>query len=1151
MKSYRELLSEKVVVFDGAMGTNLQLLGLTADDFGGAEYEGCNELLVRTKPSAVAGIHEAFLAAGVDVIETDSFGALAPVLAEYGLAGESYQLNLESAKLARAIAGDFSTPGRPRLVAGSMGPGTKLPSLGQISFADLSLAYQEQAAGLIDGGADLLLVETIYDLLSAKAAVVGARRAMAAAGRELPLQLQVTIELTGRMLPGTEIGAALSSLAPLKPAVLGINCATGPAEMGEHLHFLSESSPFPISCLPNAGLPAIVDGAMHYDLTPGQLAEYHQHFVSDFGVSVVGGCCGTTPEHLRQVVERVAGQEPATRRPKLEPQVSSLYAPVSLRQELAVTAIGERTNANGSRRFREAMLRRDWDTCVQMAQEQVSDGAHMIDLCVDYTGEDGRSNASELASRLATASTLPLVIDSTEAEVVEEALKHIGGRSILNSVNLEEGSGPGTRLEGFLTLASRYGAAVVATCIDEVGQARTAQWKLDAATAIYTIATERFGLAPGDIIFDPLVLPITTGMEESRRDGLETIEGIRLISERFPESQTVIGLSNVSFGLGAAAREALNSVFLEECRNAGLTMAILHPSRIIPLAKIPAEVREVCLDLIYDRRDSYDPLARLIELFASTGSLRDAGPVLADLPLAERLYRRIVDGNRTGLIEDLDAALEAGQQPLAIINETLLPAMAEVGELFGSGKMQLPFVLSSAETMKQAVAHLEPHMERSEAANRGTIVLATVKGDVHDIGKNLVDIILTNNGYTVHNLGIKVSITEMVQAAQERAADAIGMSGLLVKSTLVMRDNLIELNERDLSGIPVILGGAALTRTFVERDLREVYQGRLFYGKDAFEGLAVMDKLAKIRSGDLVDDSFGRTIRASSVAKPRLHRERSAGTTERSGSVAGDNPVFSPPFLGTRIVKGIALDDIAEYLNETALFRHQWGYRPQPSEPDAEFKVRLRLELRRQLDRVRTEQILNPQIAYGYFPAQSEGNDLVIYDPGGSGAETARFRFPRQAGGDRLCIADFFRPTGSGEMDYAAFHVATMGKAVSEAAGAYFAGNRYQDYLHLHGLGVEMTEALAELWHARIRSEWGFGGEDGPTLAGLFKQSYRGGRYSWGYPACPDLEDNSTVVSLLGAERIGVTVSDTFQLDPEQTTTAIICHHPQAKYFIA
>ena len=1151
MKSYRELLSEKVVVFDGAMGTNLQLLGLTADDFGGAEYEGCNELLVRTKPSAVAGIHEAFLAAGVDVIETDSFGALAPVLAEYGLAGESYQLNLESAKLARTIAGDFSTPGHPRLVAGSMGPGTKLPSLGQISFADLSLAYQEQAAGLIDGGADLLLVETIYDLLSAKAAVVGARRAMAAAGRELPLQLQVTIELTGRMLPGTEIGAALSSLAPLKPAVLGINCATGPAEMGEHLHFLSESSPFPISCLPNAGLPAIVDGAMHYDLTPGQLAEYHQHFVSDFGVSVVGGCCGTTPEHLRQVVERVAGQEPATRRPKLEPQVSSLYAPVSLRQELAVTAIGERTNANGSRRFREAMLRRDWDTCVQMAQEQVSDGAHMIDLCVDYTGEDGRSNASELASRLATASTLPLVIDSTEAEVVEEALKHIGGRSILNSVNLEEGSGPGTRLERFLTLASRYGAAVVATCIDEVGQARTAQWKLDAATAIYTIATERFGLAPGDIIFDPLVLPITTGMEESRRDGLETIEGIRLISERFPESQTVIGLSNVSFGLGAAAREALNSVFLEECRNAGLTMAILHPSRIIPLAKIPAEVREVCLDLIYDRRDSYDPLARLIELFASTGSLRDAGPVLADLPLAERLYRRIVDGNRTGLIEDLDAALEAGQQPLAIINETLLPAMAEVGELFGSGKMQLPFVLSSAETMKQAVAHLEPHMERSEAANRGTIVLATVKGDVHDIGKNLVDIILTNNGYTVHNLGIKVSITEMVQAAQERAADAIGMSGLLVKSTLVMRDNLIELNERDLSGIPVILGGAALTRTFVERDLREVYQGRLFYGKDAFEGLAVMDKLAKIRSGDLVDDSFGRTIRASSVAKPRLHRERSAGTTERSGSVAGDNPVFSPPFLGTRIVKGIALDDIAEYLNETALFRHQWGYRPQPSEPDAEFKVRLRLELRRQLDRVRTEQILNPQIAYGYFPAQSEGNDLVIYDPGGSGAETARFRFPRQAGGDRLCIADFFRPTGSGEMDYAAFHVATMGKAVSEAAGAYFAGNRYQDYLHLHGLGVEMTEALAELWHARIRSEWGFGGEDGPTLAGLFKQSYRGGRYSWGYPACPDLEDNSTVVSLLGAERIGVTVSDTFQLDPEQTTTAIICHHPQAKYFIA
>ncbi len=1151
MKSYRELLTEKVIVFDGAMGTNLQLLGLNADDFGGAEYEGCNELLVKTKPSAVAGIHEAFLAAGVDVIETNSFGSLAPVLAEYGLASEAYRLNLESAKLARTVANDFSTPDHPRLVAGSMGPGTKLPSLGQISFAALSRAYQEQAAGLIDGGVDLLLVETIYDLLSAKAAVAGARRAMAEAGRELPLQLQVTIELTGRMLPGTEIGAALSSLAPLKPAVLGINCATGPAEMGEHLRFLAESSPIPISCLPNAGLPSIVDGTMHYDLTPEQLASYHRHFVSDFGVSVVGGCCGTTPEHLRQVVEQVSGKEPVARAPKLEPQITSLYSPVSLRQELAVTAIGERTNANGSRRFREAMLRREWDTCVRMAQEQVSDGAHMIDLCVDYTGEDGRSNIAELASRLATASTLPLVIDSTEAEVIEEALQHIGGRSILNSVNLEEGSEPGTRLERFLTLASRYGAAVIATCIDEVGQARTAQWKLEAASKIYAIATGEFGLAPEDIIFDPLVLPITTGMEESRRDALETIEGIRLISERFPRSQTVIGLSNVSFGLATAAREALNSVFLEECRKAGLTMAILHPSRIIPLAKIPADVRDVCLDLIYDRREAYDPLARLIELFESAGSLRDSGPVLADLPLKERLYRRIVDGNRTGLLEDLDAALEAGERPLEIINETLLPAMAEVGDLFGSGKMQLPFVLSSAETMKQAVAHLEPRMERSKSANRGTIVLATVKGDVHDIGKNLVDIILTNNGYTVHNLGIKVSIGEMVQAAQESAADAIGMSGLLVKSTLVMRDNLVELNDRNLSDIPVILGGAALTRTFVERDLREIYRGRLFYGKDAFEGLSVMDKLAKIKSGELVDESLGRIVKVSSVAKTRLHRERPAGSTERSGSVAVDNPVFTPPFLGTRIVKGVALEEIAHYLNETALFRHQWGYRPNPDESDADFKSRLRLELRKQLDRARTDQILNPQLVYGYFPAQSAGNELVIYDPNSTGSELARFNFPRQAGGDHLCIADFFRPVASREMDYAAFHVVTMGRAVSEAAAGYFASNRYQDYLHLHGLGVEMTEALAELWHARIRDEWGFGDEDGPTLAGLFKQSYRGGRYSWGYPACPDLEDNGTVVSLLGADRIGVSVSDTFQLEPEQTTTAIILHHPQAKYFIA
>jgi 5-methyltetrahydrofolate--homocysteine methyltransferase len=1153
MDRYRHLIAEKTVVFDGAMGTNLQLAGLSADDFGGPSYEGCNEILVVTRPDEVAKIHAAFLDAGVDVIETDSFGAIAPVLAEYQIADRAYELNLAAARLAVSVAKDYETKDRPRLVAGSMGPGTKLPSLGQISFDELAQAYETQATGLIEGGVDLLLVETIYDLLSAKAAVTGARRAMKSVGRELPIQLQVTIELTGRMLPGTEIQAALATLLPLAPVAIGINCATGPTEMAEHIRYLSETSPVPISCLPNAGLPSVKDGKMHYDLTPDQLAAAHEHFVTDLGVNIIGGCCGTTPQHLKEVVERCSSLEAPKRNPSFEPQASSLYSAVALKQQTAITAIGERTNANGSRRFREAMLARNWDDCVRMATEQVKDGAHMIDLCVDYTGEDGVANMQEIASRLATASTLPIMIDSTEADVLETALKLIGGRPIINSVNLEEGDAEGTRLDRFLKLAKNYGAAVVATCIDEEGQARTASWKLRAASAIYDLATRRYGLSPTDIIFDPLVLPISTGLAESRRDGLETIDAIRLISEKFPESHTVIGLSNISFGLNPAAREVLNSVFLDECRKAGLTMAIMHPSKIIPLNKIPEDVYQACLDLIYDRKDQYDPLAKLIELFADAASLKSQGPDLEELPLNERLHRRIVDANRTGLEADLDEALASGKTALEVVNEILLPAMGEVGELFGSGKMQLPFVLASAETMKAAVAHLEPHMERSDSSGRGRVVLATVKGDVHDIGKNLVDIILSNNGFEVINLGIKVPVNEMIEAALKHQADAIGMSGLLVKSTLVMRDNLLELNERGLSDIPVILGGAALTRTYVERDLREVYQGRVFYGKDAFEGLDVLDRLLKIKRGELKDDSFGRTVRSSSVARKKIDTSEPSDEPAigRSPEVAMDNRIFEPPFIGTQIVKGIRLEEIAQFLNETALFRHQWGYRPAPGESDLEFKERIRAELRRQLDRAITDQILVPQLVYGYFPVASDGNTLVVFADLDRRDPIASFRFPRQRKHPYLCIADFFRPIDSGEVDYAAFHVVTMGPRVTEVAQEFFRANRYQDYLHLHGLGVEMTEALAELWHARIRSEWGFGNEDGPTLSGLFKQAYRGGRYSWGYPACPDLEDNKTVVDLLEAGRIGVSITDNFQLDPEQTTTAIICHHPMAKYFIA
>lgn len=1153
MDNYRDIIGRRLIVFDGATGSNLQLRDLTPDDFGGEHLEGCNEALVLSRPDVIAELHDSFLKVGVDAIETDTFGAFSVVLAEYGIADKAYEINLKAAQIARDVAGGYATKNQPRYVAGSIGPGTKFPSLGQIRFADLRDSYEEQCRGLLDGGVDLLLIETMFDLLTAKAAVVAARRAMLATGRDVPIQVQVTMELTGRMLPGTEIGAALASLLPLGIDVVGLNCATGPKEMGEHLRYLSQHSKVPISCLPNAGLPSVVDGAMHYDLTPTQLAAYHRRFVGDLGVAIIGGCCGTTPEHLKAVVEATADLEIAPRTPLLEPSLASLYTPVEIHQDLSYLAVGERTNANGSRRFREAMLSEDWETCLEIAREQTKEGAHLIDLCVDYTGSDGVAVMDALAQKLATQSTLPIMIDSTEANVVEAALRWLGGRPVLNSVNLEDGDGQGTRLDSFLTLASEYGAAVVCTCIDEVGQARTADWKLRAAQSIYDIATQRYGLRPEDLIFDPLVLPISTGMEESRGDGKETIEGIRKIKQALPRSFTIVGLSNISFGLAPAAREVLNSVFLDECRKAGLDAAIVHPSKIIPLSKIDENARKVCLDLIYDQRTpNYDPLSQLIELFQDQSSLSKKGPDLDSLPLQERLYRRIVDGEKRGLEDDLNQAMAEGLAPLSIINDTLLEAMKEVGELFGSGQMQLPFVLSSAETMKLAVSHLEPHMEKADAQTKGSVVLATVKGDVHDIGKNLVDIILTNNGFEVHNLGIKVGVGEMVQKAVDVKADAIGMSGLLVKSTLVMRDNLEELNARGLESIPVILGGAALTRTYVERDLREVYKGRLFYGKDAFEGLSVMNSLMDIKSGKLTDDTYGRVLSTRNVHRRIRNSDNTATSSEeRSKEIASDNPIFKPPFLGSEVIKGISLDEISSFLNETALFRNQWGYRPQNGENDAEFKVRIRAILRQELEQAKADQTLIPMVVYGYYVAGSDGNDLVVFSDESRTTELTRFRFPRQADAPHLCIADFFRPASSGELDYVAFHVVSQGSRVSQRTKELFEANRYQDYLHLHGLGVEMAEALAELWHLRIREEWGFPDEGSPTLAGLFRQHYRGGRYSWGYPACPNLEDNKKVVELLDASRIGVEVSEGFQLHPEQTTTAIICHHPQAKYFIA
>ncbi|MSZ18590.1 MAG: methionine synthase, partial [Actinobacteria bacterium] len=1093
---YLEAVRERVIVFDGAFGTFIQDLELGADDFGGPSLEGCNEMLCLTRPDVIEAMHAAFLDAGVDAIETASFGSFSTVLTEYDIPEQAYELNVAAASIARRVADRYESDGRPRYVAGSIGPGTKLPSLGHIGFIELRDAYEEQARGLIDGGADIFLIETCMDLLQIKAAMQGCRNAMKACGRELPIQVQVTMETTGRMLVGTEIGAAYASLAAMKPDVIGINCATGPSEMQEHLRYLSEHSLIPISVLPNAGLPSVVDGKTHYDLTPEQLAEFHRHHVTDLGIGIVGGCCGTTPEHMRQVCEAVHGVAPKTRTPEFEPSVSSLYSAVTLEQDQSFLIIGERTNANGSKAFREAMLREDWDTCLKMATEQIREGSHVLDVCVDYVGHDGTVDMNEIASRFASQASVPLVLDSTEPEVMEAGLLHTGGRSILNSANLEDGEEPGSRLDRVFTLARDFGAAVICLLIDERGQARDVEWKMEVAHRIAKIATERYGLSNSDLIFDALTFPIGTGDEDLRKDGIATLEAIKRIKDEIPGAFTTLGLSNVSFGLSPATRQVLNSVFLHEARQYGLDSAIVHASKILPLARIPEEQITVCQDLIYDRRkEGYDPLTALLEIFAGVSAVETVKVDRTDWTIEQILRQRIIDGDREGLIEDLELARSNGIAALDIINEILLDGMREVGELFGSGRMQLPFVLQSAETMKTAVAHLEQYMEKTgESSAKGKLVLATVKGDVHDIGKNLVDIICTNNGYEVHNIGIKIGIQEMIEKVKEVNADALGMSGLLVKSTIIMRDNLQELNTQELSDIPVLLGGAALTRSYVEQDLRKVYDGRVFYGKDAFEGLSVLDTLMNIKKTGIDDPDFGRKLGTRLIERAEKVEVDPSTIPARSPEVETDNEVFTPPFLGSKVVKGIGLDEIAEYINETALFRNQWQYRPNEGETDADFKDRIRPLLREQLGAAKSGGYLVPQVVYGYFPVNADGNDLIVWTDDTRTVEKARFHYPRQKVAPYMCIADFYRSVESGEKDYAAFHIVTMGSPVSEKAAELFAENKYNDYMVLHGIGVEMAEALAEYWHHRIRTEWGYVDQDGPSLAGLFRQQYRGGR---------------------------------------------------------
>jgi 5-methyltetrahydrofolate--homocysteine methyltransferase len=1172
VEALRRALASRVVVADGAMGTMLQAAAPTLDDFQG--HDGCNEILNVTRPDVVAGVHDAYFAVGVDCVETNTFGANLANLGEYGIPERIHELAEAGARVAREVADGWSTPDRPRWVVGSVGPGTKLPSLGHARFADLRDAYQTQTAGMLAGGVDAVLVETAQDLLQAKAALIGARRAMRAAGADVPLIAQVTVETTGTMLLGSEIGAALTALEPLGIDLLGLNCATGPAEMSEHLRHLSRHAAVALSCMPNAGLPVLgPDGAV-YPLTPAELADAHDTFTRDYGLALVGGCCGTTPEHLRQVVDRVRGRDVVRRRPHREASAASLYQAVPFRQDTTFLAIGERTNANGSKAFREAMLAGNVDECVEIAREQTRDGAHLLDLCVDYVGRDGVADMTLLASRLATASTLPLVLDSTEPAVIEAGLECLGGRAVVNSVNYEDGAGPGSRIRRLMPTIREHGAAVIALTIDEEGQARTAEWKVRVADRLIRDLRDTYGMRVEDVVVDCLTFPIATGQEETRRDGVETIEAIRELKRLHPTVQTTLGVSNVSFGLNPAARVVLNSVFLHECVKAGLDSAIVHAARIVPLSRIPEEQAQVALDLVHDRRRApgtdgpddpgYDPLARFLELFegVDAASLRqDKAAALAALPLFERLEQRIVDGERKGLEADLDAALEQ-RAALDIVNDTLLAGMRTVGELFGSGEMQLPFVLQSAEVMKAAVAYLEPHMERVEGTTKGRIVLATVKGDVHDIGKNLVDIILTNNGYDVVNIGIKQPVSAIIAAAEDSDADAIGMSGLLVKSTVVMRENLEELNQRGLSTRwPVLLGGAALTRAYVEEDLADVYEGQVRYARDAFEGLRLMDAIAAAKADPALD-------LADALPKLRGRRVQRRGREEAGGDaapvparsdVATDVPVPTPPFWGDRIVKGVALADIAAYLDERATFLGQWGLRGGrgPGAPSYEDLVESegRPRLRAWLDRIATEGMLEAAVVYGYYPCVSEGDDLVVLDPkdgpNPDSPELARFTFPRQTRDRRLCLADFFRERATGEVDVIAFQLVTVGSRIAEVTGDLFARNAYRDYLELHGLSVQLTEALAELWHARVRAELGLGGDDDPELDGILRQGYRGSRYSFGYPACPDLGDRATLVRLLRPERIGVTLSEELQLHPEQSTDALVVHHPEAKYFNA
>jgi len=1165
MSDFLEHLRRRVLLCDGAMGSRVQAMHLDIErDYAG--QENCTEILTRTRPDIVREIHVGYLEAGADMVQTNTFGGSPITLGEFGLSDAAFELNKRSGEIAREAIEQFKD-GRTRFVLGGIGPGTKLPTLGHVDYQTLEDALTVQSQGLVAGGVDAILIETCQDPLQIKAAVNGAKRAMREAGRKLPVIVQVTVETTGTLLVGADIAAAATIVHALDVDAIGLNCATGPQEMAEHVQWLGENWTGPISIQPNAGLPQLVEGKTHYPLTPDEMAKWLERFVREDGVNIIGGCCGTEIRHIQALdamLRRLGEPRPAPvpRKSVWVPSIASLYGQVPMRQENAYLSIGERCNANGSKAFRDRQAAGDWDGCVALGREQVKEGSHALDVCTAFVGRDEVKEMSEVIGRMRGSVNAPLIIDSTELPVLEAALKLYGGKPIINSINFEDGEEPA---EKRMQLAKRFGAAVIALTIDEEGMAKDIDRKMSIAKRLYDFAVVKHGLPASDLLFDPLTFTICTGNEDDRKLGLWTLDAIERLAKELPDCQIILGLSNISFGLKPAARHVLNSVYLDHALKRGLTGAILHHSRIAPLHQIPEDELQAAEDLIYDRRrENYDPLQAYIALFGD----RSAGAT-AKKPRAEkvedRLSQRIVDGDRIGLESDLEEALTA-HPPLDIINKFLLDGMKVVGELFGSGKMQLPFVLQSAETMKAAVGYLEPKMERVEGSQKGTIVLATVKGDVHDIGKNLVDIILTNNGYKVVNLGIKQPIANIIAAANENNADAIGMSGLLVKSTVIMRENLETLTREGLE-FPVLLGGAALTRAYVEEDCVKSYGcGRVAYAGDAFDGL---DLMAKVVGGEfdshLAAQTQKRQSRAHSSRKQRFAGPANAAAplrpvdaeelALRKAELMKGVPVPAPPFWGPRLIERAPVKALLPFLNETMLFQFHWGFRKAGKKLD-EYKQWAQREVRpilhRLMERCIAEDILQPTAAYGYWPAAADGNEVVLFGAPGApdeGREIWRFDLPRQNKPGGVCIADFLRDVRDNERDVIGLQVVTAGQRVADVAREWFAQDKYQDYLYLHGLGVEIAEALAEYVHTRIRAELGFAQEDDRDMQKLLKQSYRGSRYSFGYPACPNLAHQHRLLDILGAQRCGIVMGEEDQLWPEQSTSAIVLHHPQAKYF--